>query len=50
MREGMALVGILTSQLWHRIFCGARDGLDAPESTPPRVRIDRTANPTQEAQ
>jgi asparagine synthase (glutamine-hydrolysing) len=50
MREGMALVGILTSQLWHRAFCGARDGLGAPESTPPRVRIDRTANPTQEAQ
>jgi asparagine synthase (glutamine-hydrolysing) len=49
MREGMALVGILTSQLWHRMFC-APDSLDAPESTPPRVRIDRTANQIQEAQ
>jgi asparagine synthase (glutamine-hydrolysing) len=48
MREGMALVGILTSQLWHRAFC-AEGGLGAPESTAPRVRIDRTANSTEEA-
>jgi asparagine synthase (glutamine-hydrolysing) len=43
MREGMALVGILSTQLWHTEFCEA--GLDAypEESSEPRVRIDRSA-------
>ena len=42
MREGMALVGILTTQLWHRAFCGAgSDGYPA-ETDAPRVRIRRT--------
>jgi asparagine synthase (glutamine-hydrolysing) len=41
MREGMALVGILTTQLWHQAFCGAgRDGYPAETETP-RVTIRR---------
>jgi asparagine synthase (glutamine-hydrolysing) len=41
-REGMALIGILSTQLWHRAFF--RPGLDAypPETDEPRMRIDRT--------
>jgi asparagine synthase (glutamine-hydrolysing) len=42
MREGMALVGVLTTQLWHQEFCGAgRDGYPV-ETEEPRVKIDRT--------
>ena len=42
VREGMALVGILTTQLWHQEFCGPeRDGYPG-ETEAPRVRIDRT--------
>jgi asparagine synthase (glutamine-hydrolysing) len=43
VREGMALVGILSTQLWHAAFCG--DGADSypPETSEPRVRIDRSA-------
>jgi asparagine synthase (glutamine-hydrolysing) len=42
VREGMALVGILSTQLWHRAFF--RSGLDAypAETDEPRVRLDHT--------
>jgi asparagine synthase (glutamine-hydrolysing) len=49
MRESMALVGILSTQLWHRAFIGT--GVDGYPPTPerPRVRIDRRARtPAQE--
>jgi asparagine synthase (glutamine-hydrolysing) len=42
MREGMALVGILTTQLWHQTFCGAGRDAYAAETDTPRVRIQRT--------
>jgi asparagine synthase (glutamine-hydrolysing) len=40
-REGMALIGILSTQVWHRAFF--RSGLDAypPEADEPRMRLDR---------
>jgi asparagine synthase (glutamine-hydrolysing) len=43
MREGMALVGILSAQLWHSDFVGR--GVDAypTETAEPRVRIDSSA-------
>jgi asparagine synthase (glutamine-hydrolysing) len=43
VREGMALVGILSTQLWHSTFIGA--GLDRypAETTEPRVLVDRTS-------
>jgi asparagine synthase (glutamine-hydrolysing) len=46
MREGMALVGILSTQLWHSELCEA--GVDAypPETAEPHVRIDRSAPST----
>jgi asparagine synthase (glutamine-hydrolysing) len=38
-REGMALVGILSTQIWHERFCGAAP--DRPvEHDQPRVRLD----------
>ena len=44
VREGMALVGILSTQLWHEELC--ETGADAypPETSEPRVRIDRSAS------
>ena len=39
MREGMALVGILTTQLWHREFCGAGADNYPAETEAPRVAI-----------
>ncbi|MQA76152.1 MAG: asparagine synthase (glutamine-hydrolyzing), partial [Solirubrobacterales bacterium] len=42
VREGMALVGVLSTQLWHREFVGAPVGAYPVEATEPRVRIDRT--------
>jgi asparagine synthase (glutamine-hydrolysing) len=41
-REGMALIGVLSTQLWHRAFF--HSGLDAypPETDEPRMRLDRT--------
>jgi asparagine synthase (glutamine-hydrolysing) len=42
VREGMALVGILTTQLWHQAFCGAGRDAYSEEPEAPRVRIDRT--------
>ena len=44
-REGMALVGILSTQVWHERFC-ARAGAAGPdwpaERSEPRVRLDAT--------
>ena len=42
MRESMALVGILSTQLWHREFIGKGIAAYPPETRQPRVRIDRT--------
>jgi asparagine synthase (glutamine-hydrolysing) len=45
VREGMAVVGIVTTQLWHELF--VRGGSPYPaETSEPRVRIDRRSNPT----
>jgi asparagine synthase (glutamine-hydrolysing) len=41
MREGMALIGVLSSQLWHRRFIGRPASAYPPETTEPVVRIDR---------
>ena len=46
MRESMALVGILSTQLWHREFVGRGIAGYPPESREPRVRIDRTSEPS----
>lgn len=42
VREGMALVGVLSTQLWHRAFIAPGAQVYATEATEPRVRIDRT--------
>jgi asparagine synthase (glutamine-hydrolysing) len=42
-REGMALVGILSTQVWHERFCGAAAGAGsqrAAERSEPRVRLE----------
>jgi asparagine synthase (glutamine-hydrolysing) len=44
MREGMALIGVLSAQLWHRQFVGRGAGDYPVETAEPRVRIDRTAD------
>jgi asparagine synthase (glutamine-hydrolysing) len=44
-REGMALVGILSTQVWHERFCGVGTGGSADwpaEQTEPRVMLDAT--------
>jgi asparagine synthase (glutamine-hydrolysing) len=41
-REGMALIGILSTQLWHRAFFRSGLGAYPPETDEPRMRIDRT--------
>lgn len=45
MREGMALIGVLSTQLWHRAFIGVGADHYPAETTEPRVRIDRTKGP-----
>jgi asparagine synthase (glutamine-hydrolysing) len=45
MRESMALIGILSTQLWHRAFVGRGAEAYPPEPEAPRVRIDRTTQP-----
>ncbi len=45
MRESMALVGVLSTQLWHREFVGRGTGHYPAESEQPRIRIDRTVKP-----
>ncbi|MDO8184246.1 asparagine synthase (glutamine-hydrolyzing) [Conexibacter sp. JD483] len=43
-REGMALVGVLSTQLWHERYCASAD---YPEETAaPRVSIDLSTAPT----
>jgi asparagine synthase (glutamine-hydrolysing) len=42
MRESMAFVGILSTQLWHREFVGKGIVGYPPEERQPHVRIDRT--------
>lgn len=43
LREGMALVGVLSTQVWHEAFCGqARDGYPE-EAAEPKVVIDMEA-------
>ena len=40
-RTGMALIGILSTQVWHERFCGAGAAADWPaERSAPRVRLD----------
>jgi asparagine synthase (glutamine-hydrolysing) len=41
MREGMALIGVLSSQLWHRRFIGRPASSYPTETSEPMVRIDR---------
>jgi asparagine synthase (glutamine-hydrolysing) len=48
IREGMAFVGILSGQLWHRAFDQTGEDSYPPETAEPRVRIDRTARPITE--
>ena len=48
VREGMALVGVLSTQVWHRELCTAGPGAYPAETAEPRVRIDRTARQTTE--
>jgi len=48
MRESMALVGMLSTALWHRAFIGRGAASYPTETAPPRVRIDRTACPSTE--
>ena len=46
IRESMALVGMLSTGLWHRAFIGRGAGSYPLETAAPRVRIDRTSSPT----
>ena len=48
VREGMALVGILTTQLWHHEFISQGAGQSPAETAEPRVRIDRREDFNQE--
>jgi asparagine synthase (glutamine-hydrolysing) len=49
VREGMAVVALISTQLWHRSFIGrGRSRYDA-ESEKPRVRIDRRKSEEMEA-
>jgi len=48
-RESMALVAVVSTQVWHELLC-ARPGADSPvETEPPRVRIDINALTMEEA-
>ena len=42
VREGMALVGALSTQLWYDAFCGAGANGYPAETAEPRVRVDRS--------
>jgi asparagine synthase (glutamine-hydrolysing) len=41
-REGMALIGVLSTQLWHRAFFSPGLGDYKPPADKPRMRLDRT--------
>jgi len=49
VREGMALVGVLSTQLWHQQFIGQSSASYGQETAEPRVRIDRTTTRFQKA-
>jgi asparagine synthase (glutamine-hydrolysing) len=49
MRESMALVGVLSTQLWHQSFCAVGPDTYPAETMEPRIRIDRTAERAVEA-
>ena len=42
MRESMALIGVLSTQLWHREFVVRGTDHYPAETEPPRIRIDRS--------
>jgi asparagine synthase (glutamine-hydrolysing) len=42
IREGMALTGILSTQLWHRAFFSAELGDYEPETDKPEMKLDLT--------
>jgi asparagine synthase (glutamine-hydrolysing) len=48
VREGMALVGVLSTQLWHSTFIGRGVDRYPAETAQPRIRIDRTAKTAEE--
>lgn len=48
VREGMALVGILSTQLWHSAFTGGGAGRYPAETAEPRVRIDARSRTIEE--
>jgi asparagine synthase (glutamine-hydrolysing) len=39
-REGMALVGVLSTQVWHETFCAPSERSYPPETSEPRVLVD----------
>jgi asparagine synthase (glutamine-hydrolysing) len=45
MREGMALIGVLSTQLWHRRFIDRPASSHPAERSEPMVRIDRRVAP-----
>jgi asparagine synthase (glutamine-hydrolysing) len=48
VREGMALIGILSTQLWHSAFMESGADSYPPETERPSIRIDRTSHELQE--
>ena len=38
-RENMALMGVLSTQVWHDAFCTGRDALPRGDRSEPRVRL-----------
>ena len=40
LREGMALVGVLSTQVWHEAFCGRASNSYPPQTAEPKVSID----------
>ena len=48
VRESMAIVGILSTGLWHRAFIASDAGRYPAETAEPHVRIDRTERATTE--
>ena len=49
VRESMALVGVLSTGLWHRELVGSGPASYPEETADPRVMIDRTVVPLEEA-